>query len=137
MILKKSGCIALICKRLIRSRLKEGFALLKNHRKADKAKKTNECQIVCCSLTTIVRAKETNLLKVGFEAMKRKFSTAYIMSLKSYADEAPTNHKNAGVILLDYLYCSKMKTNFKVFKTLLERFRNRAKCVVVIESFYK
>jgi hypothetical protein len=127
----------LICRRLIRSRLEDSFGLLKNHRRADKTKKTNECQIVCCASTTIVKAKETNLLKIGFEAMKRKFSTAYIVSLKPYADEAHTNHKNAGLLLLDHLYCSKMRANFKVLKTLLERFRNKAKCVVAVESFYR
>jgi hypothetical protein len=135
--LKKSGCIALIGKRLIRKRLEEGFGFLKSHRQADKSKKINECQIVCCAVTTIVRVKEANLLKMGFEAMKRKFSTAYILSLKTYADEEPANHKNAGLLLLDHLYCSKMRANFKVLKTLLERYRNRARCVVAIESLYK
>lgn len=136
-MLKKSGCIALIYKRFVRSRLEDGFTHLKNNRRVDKVKKTNECQIVCCASTTIVKAKETNLLRIGLEAMKKKFSTAYIVSLKSYADETPHHHKNAGLLLLDHLYCSKMRANFKVIKRLQEMFKNRAKCVVAIDSFYK
>jgi hypothetical protein len=64
--LKKSGCIALIGKRLVKSRLIDGFSILKSHRQADKIKKINECSILNYSMENIVKIKETNLLKLGF-----------------------------------------------------------------------
>ncbi len=114
-------------KRLIQNKLLESLVALKDHRLSVRIKNNNDVLLVSFGVSSIVKHKEMNLLRMGFESIKKKFITPYITSLKTYTD-IPNNYRNASIAIFDKLYFSKLRPMFQVLKQFSQTVKNKLSC---------
>lgn len=127
----------LTVKRLLKNRLTDSWRSLRVHQVSTRVKTNNEGNLVAIAAAQILKNKENNLVKLGFEAMKKKFATPYILSLKPSIESAPANYRQAAAVLLDRLYQSKLRRALLVLRAKKDSMNQRAKSLQGLLTFYK
>lgn len=115
----------------MQNRLLDAFSTLKANKQALRIKINSEGLLLSYAIIKITKHKENNLLRLGIENIKKKFTTPYIASLKSYTD-LPTSYKNTPIILIDRLYSAKIRQAFHILKYSLQTFNNKVKCLTTL-----
>lgn len=101
--------IAFIIKRLISNKVVNVFDVLKRFASCRKVHLTSEAAFLISASEKIVGWKERNLMQLGFDQLRRKFTPLYIQSIKPMLTAPLSNPQKTLCILIENLFRSKLR----------------------------
>ena len=128
-VLKKSGVIGLVFKRLLFNQVSTTFKILKNAGKTIKVRQTVEASLLASACSEIVKRKDKNLLQMGFDQLRKQLVSSYIPSIKPLITAKVGNPTQTGLNILHQITLSKTRDAFKTLNNKLI-VSNKVKAVV-------
>ena len=118
-MLKKSGVIGLIFKRLLFNQVLNTFNVLKNTGKRIKVRHTLEASILASACSEIVKHKDKNLIQMGFDQLRKQLVSSYIPSIKPLLTAKVGDPTQTGLNILHQISLSKTRDAFKILNNKL------------------
>ena len=118
-VLKKSGVIGLVFKRLLFNQVSNTFNVLKNTGKTIKVRHTLEASLLASACSEIVKRKDKNLIQLGFDQLRKQLVSSYIPSIKPLLTAKVGDPTQTGLNILHQITLSKTRDAFKALNNKL------------------